>query len=170
MIFLSKASTLKKLNKLKLKHCSIPKTYFFTENDYNSKSQQILENIKNKFSDKIAIRSSCLVEDNIEKSFAGHFYSVLNVNPGKKAEVSAEINNVILSYKDYTNLNNQILIQEMAKNTLYTCVAMTSDKGNGAPYYIIDYVKSADTTSVTSGVESKNKTLVIYKKTKKITS
>ena len=50
--------------------------------------------------------------------------------------------------------------------TLYTCVAMTSDKGNGAPYYIIDYVKSADTTSVTSGVESKNKTLVIYKKQK----
>ena len=56
MIFLSKASTLKKLNKLKLKkHCSIPKTYFFTENDYNSKSQQILENIKNKFSVKLQL-------------------------------------------------------------------------------------------------------------------
>ena len=166
MIFLSKATTLKKLDKLKLKNCSIPKTYFFTEKEYMSKSHQILVDINNKFSEKIAIRSSCLVEDNIEKSFAGHFYSALNVNSNNKTEVSAEISNVIQSYKDYKNLNNQILIQAMAKNTLYTCVAMTSDKGNGAPYYIIDYVKSADTTSVTSGVDSKNKTLVIYKKQK----
>ena len=168
MIFTSKASTLYKLNKLKLKHCSIPKTYFFTEKDFKNKSHQVLADIKNKFSNKIAIRSSCLVEDNIEKSFAGYFYSALNISPEDKIVVSDEINNVILSYKDYKNPNNQILIQEMAKNTLFTCVAMTSDKGNGAPYYIIDYIKSADTTSVTSGVESKNKTLVIYKKQRKL--
>lgn len=168
MIFTSKASTLKKLNKYKLKNSFIPDTYFFTEKEYEKEASIILEKIKNKFKNKIAVRSSCLVEDTMDKSYAGHFYSALNIQPKNKITVREEINKVIMSYKNYQNPNNQILIQEMSKNTKFTGVAMTSDKGNGAPYYIIDYIKTADTTAVTSGVESRNKTLVIYKKKKKL--
>ena len=116
MIFASKASTLDKLNKLKLKYCSIPKTYFFTEKDFKNKSHQVLADIKNKFSNKIAIRSSCLVEDNIDKSFAGYFYSALNISPDDKIEVMDEINNVISSYKNYKNQNNHILFVELIIN------------------------------------------------------
>ena len=83
-------------------------------NQYGIQLSPNASNVLQKMGVLKKLESHIKVINNIEKSFAGHFYSVLNVNPGKKAEVCAEINNVILSYKDYTNPNNQILIQAMS--------------------------------------------------------
>ena len=74
----SKAETLKSLEK-KLKHFKIPKTYFFNLNDWKNKKNYILKNIKLKFSNKIAVRSSAMDEDKLSGSQAGKYLSFLNV-------------------------------------------------------------------------------------------
>ena len=160
MRFTSKATTLEKLSNMSFTKCKIPKIYYFTEKQFLKNKDKIFKNIRNRFKNRIAIRSSCLSEDTSDKSFAGHFYSSLNIDPSNEKVVYKEIKKVLNSYKNFKNLENQILIQEMVAGVRFSGVAMTSDKDNLAPYYIVDFVESKDTTTVTAGSGSKNKTFV----------
>lgn len=162
MIFTSKAKTLEKFSKKNLEYSIVPKIYYFTEKEFNKNPQKILEKIKLSFKCLIAVRSSCFAEDNIKTSMAGYFYSSLNINPKNIDKLEQEIINVIKSYKSHKNIKNTILIQEMVKDVCYSGVAMTCEKTTSAPYYIIDYIKGKDTTSVTSGSNSKNITFNYY--------
>lgn len=161
MIFSSKAKTLEKFSKKKLKYSSVPKIYFFSEKYFLKKTNQTLKTIKSQFKDLVAVRSSCISEDNSKNSMAGYFYSSLNIDPSKNDEIKSEIFNVINSYKSHKNEKNLVLIQQMVKNVAYSGVIMTCDKTSNAPYYIIDYTKGSDTTAVTAG-SSKNNITFIY--------
>lgn len=162
MIFTSKAKTLEKFSKKNLEYSIVPKIYYFTEKEFNKNPQKILEKIKLSFKCLIAVRSSCFAEDNKKTSMAGYFYSSLNINPKNIDKLEQEIINVIKSYKSHKNIKNTILIQEMVKDVCYSGVAMTCEKTTYAPYYVIDYIKGKDTTSVTSGSNSKNITFNYY--------
>lgn len=152
----SKAQTLLKLHKKKL--INIPKTFIFNVENYKKNKIYIINKIQKLFSNKIAIRSSNVFEDTNNKSFAGKFKSVLNVNPNNNLELINSIEDVINSYKNFRNDKNEILIQNMIKNVSFSGVCTTCDLENYFPFYQINYSIGKDTTVVTSG-KSKTKNI-----------
>ena len=156
MIFSSKAETLEKFSNKNLKYSTVPKLFFFTEKEFYIDSEKIINKIQLIFNNLIAIRSSCMAEDNKNESMAGYFYSGLNINSKNSDEIKLEINKVIKSYKRFKNLKNKILIQEMVRDVAYSGVVMTYEKSTQSPYYIVDYTKGKDTASVTSGNNENN--------------
>ena len=152
-IFTSKAATLKIL-KNKLRKSKIEKLYNFTVNEWITDPNRILGIISKTFtSHQIIIRSSALDEDTWESSHAGYYESILNVNTKSKKLISQAINSVIKSYKKNGNENiqNQILIQEQAKNISYSGVIFTRTPNHGKPYYVINYERGSSTDGVTKG-------------------
>ena len=107
-IFISKAQTLKKF---KIKKGHIPKLFIFKVTDFKKNPKKIINTIKKKFKDKIIIRSSNVKEDKKNKSFAGYFESVLNINPKNLTNLISAIKKVIKSYKKYSSPKNEILVQ-----------------------------------------------------------
>ena len=154
--FKSKAQTLLKLYNLGI--INIPKTYIFTVKDYDNNNKKILTNIQNKFSKKVAIRSSNIYEDKNTVSFAGKFKTILKVESKNTYELIKSIKNVINSYKYFKDPNNEILVQSMINNVTLSGVCTTCDLENYFPFYQINYSVGKDTTVVTSG-KSKTKNI-----------
>ena len=140
IFFQSKSSTLKLLKK-HLNRSKIEDVFDFTVNEWNNDETLILNTINKKFSSKIIIRSSAIGEDSLEKSQAGNFLSILDVNPKSKSNIKSAINSVINSYENKNNFNNQnqILIQIQTKNIKISGVIFTRTSEIGSPYYIINY-------------------------------
>lgn len=148
----TKANTLQRLKPL-LKKSHIEKTYVFTVLDWSHYKVEILHDIKDKFLNcNIVIRSSCLNEDMMMESKAGHYLSYLNINPQDESNVSLLIDNVIDSYNpNERNNSDQILIQQYTEDVLLSGVLLTRELGSNAPYYVINYDKTSQTDAVTSG-------------------
>ena len=93
------------------------------------------------------------MEDSLFSSYAGYFHSELNVNSDDKRIVRKAIRLVIKSYSkhDKTSDNDQILVQSQTKDILYSGVVFTREFQKNSPYYLINYDKSKNTDSVTSG-------------------
>ena len=155
MRFQTKAKTLSIVEK-KLKSAKIPKYYYFKVQKYFRNKKNILSFICKKFTNKVAIRSSTLVEDSKNQSMAGYFLSELNVSTKNKKVLQDKIEKVIKSYSSYKNPNNEILIQEMVTDVFISGVATTVDKETFLPYYCIDYSYSKDTSKVTAGTDITN--------------
>jgi len=149
--FLSKGRTLLYLKKY-VKELNIPDSYCFKVSEFKKNPNKILKTIKERFKRQIIIRSSAQMEDSKKGSLAGKFQSFLNINPKKDSQVLEHINLVINSYKNYSNKNDEILIQTMIKNIKMSGVIMTRYKNNSAPYNIIEYSLSSKSNDVTSGV------------------
>src|SRR3989338_9085224 len=87
----SKANTLQALQPL-LKKSKIESLYNFTISDWKTDKKRVLGEIKKHFfPSKIVVRSSAVTEDTLQKSMAGYFESVLNVNTEKESEVETAI-------------------------------------------------------------------------------
>ena len=152
-IFTSKSNVLKFLEN-KIKFSKIEKNYDFTIEQWNKNKKIIIKEISEKFkSKKIIIRSSAIGEDSLEKSEAGNYDSILNINSESTINVKNAINKVIKSYelKNNSNLNNQILIQTQTQNIKLSGVVMTHAGNLGAPYYVINYEVGPSSIGVTSG-------------------
>ena len=156
IIISSKADTLKALQPL-LTKSSIEPLYSFTISDWKNDKHQILQNIQKQFSPhKIVIRSSAVTEDTFEKSMAGYFESVLNINTEKEPEIEMAISKVINSYqkKGGESSFNQILVQRQTENIQMSGVLFTRTLRANGPYYVINYDdQSGSSDSVTSGKE-----------------
>ena len=164
IFFQSKSSTLKLLKK-HLNRSKIEDVFDFTVNEWNNDETLILNTINKKFSSKIIIRSSAIGEDSLEKSQAGNFLSILDVNPKSKSNIKSAINSVINSYENKNNFNNQnqILIQTQTKNIKISGVIFTRTSEIGSPYYIINYETTGATDGVTKGIV--NNTVKIFRNT-----
>ena len=136
----TKAEVLSDLAKKKLKF-TVPKTFFFTVDEWQNDKKNILKKIINIFKKKknklVAIRSSAIEEDVENSSNAGKFISELKI-PLKINNLTLSINKIIKSYyklgnKD-TYFKNQILIQEMITDTSMSGVIFTKDRDTGANY------------------------------------
>tara|TARA_B100001057_G_scaffold499985_1_gene612820 strand:+ start:2442 stop:5450 length:3009 start_codon:yes stop_codon:yes gene_type:complete len=157
----TKAETLLKLKPI-LKKSKIKNVFFFTVEDWDRSSQNLLKEIKQKTKGKeIIIRSSSLNEDGWKKSNAGRFESILNVNSQDPEEVKSSVESVIKSYGIDKNKNDQILIQEMISDVKCSGVAFTRTADKGSPFYLINYDLSNVTDSVTSGTGKDLNTLYI---------
>ena len=151
MKLLSKGRTLLYLKKY-VKELNIPESYCFKVSKFKKNPNKIIKTIKKRFKNQIIIRSSAQMEDTKKGSLAGKFQSFLNINPKKDSQVLEHINLVINSYKNYSNKNDEILIQTMIKNIKMSGVIMTRYKNNSAPYNIIEYSLSSKSNDITSGV------------------
>jgi hypothetical protein len=154
-----------KLLQNQLKQSKIEKIYDFTVKEWNTNKSLILKNISKKFSNDIIIRSSAKGEDSLEKSQAGNYLSILNVNPKSKIKLTKSIKLVINSYSKKGNSNDQnlILIQTQTKNIKISGVVFTKTPDNGSPYYVINYETSGATDGVTKGTT--NKIIKIFRNT-----
>jgi glutamine kinase len=162
-------SKAKQLDVLRLKHLkfSIPKFVIISAINYQDTLSSIID-LKTIFKSKeLIIRSSAVDEDSHLSSFAGEYASVLNVPSDNPEKINESINTVISSYEKKRPLlpEDEVIIQEMVKNTTMSGVVFTHDLNTGGPYFIINYDdQSGSTETVTSGnSEYANRTLYIHR-------
>ena len=155
----TKASTLLVL-KDRLTKSKIEDILIVTEHDLLNNKTETLKKVKDKYKGKkIVVRSSCSMEDGFEKSNAGYFESILNVDSSDDGAIENAIKKVADSYKKSTNADTskeQILIQTQTDNIDFSGVIFTRDIQNNRPYYLINYDDNGSTDSVTSGAAGKS--------------
>lgn len=155
-IFTSKANVLKFL-KPRLKKAHIEDVVDFTVRDWNQNEKAILTNLQKFFRNNyVIVRSSAKGEDSLEKSAAGNYESVLNINPNSEDELKKAVSTVISSYrqKGSEDEQNQILVQKQIRNPRVSGVIFTRTPNVGAPYYVINFDESSSTDKVTKGENS----------------
>jgi phosphohistidine swiveling domain-containing protein len=165
----NKIKNLEILNQ-KSKSFIIPSFFFLTFKSWKKKKKIISKFIKQKIKNKcsfIAIRSAFTEEDG-NKSFAGAFSTLLNIDINDKDILNKSIKKVFDSYLKHQNTisdNDGVIIQQMIKNTSMSGVVFTKELNTGSPYMVINYDdQSGETDTVTSGIgEYANRTLYIYR-------
>lgn len=156
----TKAETLDRLSTM-VSDSIVLEQLSFTVSDWVSKSESILNTIKNKFGTQLlVVRSSAKSEDAFTHSNAGAYASVLNVNP--EHALSDAITTVIDSYIE-CQPDDQVLIQPMVQDVRLSGVAFTRTLEHCAPFYIINYDESGSTESITSGCSKQHKSLYLRK-------
>ncbi len=162
-MFKSKADTIKSLQNKKLKFV-IPKTYVFSVKNWKKNKVNILKEISNIFKKTVIIRSSALNEDKEDKSNAGKYLSILNLNPNNKGTISKAVNEIVKSYTS-TIGSNKLIVQNQIKNVSMSGVIFSYDLNTGAPYYSINYDDySGKTDTITSGkADYSNKKIYILR-------
>ena len=148
--FGTKAETLILLKDV-IKSAKILDSIVFSCSDWWSDRNLILGKIlKGKFIGPWIVRSSAISEDGFKVSNAGKFNSVLNVS---NDELGLAVDDVIKSYGK-RNKKDQVFIQPMLQNVIFSGVAFSHDPSTCAPYRIINWAEGNDTTAVTAGKSS----------------
>ena len=144
--------------KNRLKKSKIEDIFILTLEEFKDNPKKICEKIQQQFGGKmIVVRSSSSNEDCFEKSNAGHYESVLNVDSSSAESILDSIYTVIDSYiKDSLNgSREQILIQTQTLEVDISGVIFSRDIHQNRPYYLINYDDTGSTDSVTSGISGK---------------
>jgi phosphoenolpyruvate synthase/pyruvate phosphate dikinase len=158
----SKAKTLEDLKKI-LKNAEVLPLVRFYAVEYKNKKEQILKQIKSVFKTNLIVRSSSSNEDNLQTSNAGGFDSILDIDINSKDNIDNAIVQVIDSYQDGLNKDDEVFIQSMLTDVTMSGVIFTCDIDTLAPYYIVNYDESGSTSSVTSGGSNSLKTYISFK-------
>mgnify|MGYP001162831614 CR=1 FL=1 len=163
MLLNTKGKTLLKLRSSGFK---VPNLTLIKEKSFLKNSDKIVKQLSNRFKNFVAIRSSALNEDSNKESLAGKYLSFLNIDPKNKKLLKEKINKVIESYDD--NKNNEIIVQDMVRNTVMSGVCTTADLHNYLPIININYDESNKTDSVTSGSNNSSTITIFDEKIKKL--
>ena len=157
----TKAQTLKRLRPMVSKS-RIEDQFSFTVDNWNKNSEQVMKKLNEYFNNtKLAVRSSALSEDGFNLSNAGAYTSILNIDVTNLVELSEAINQVISSYSE-ASLEDEVLVQPMITNVISSGVLFTRSLVSGAPYFVINYDDTSNSTdSITSGVSKDEKTFVV---------
>ena len=156
------AETIKILQKNSKKLGIIVPDFLYTEvKNFKKNKIFFLNQINKKFKYKpIIIRSSSKNEDTRKFTNAGKYDSII-LKKYSDSDIIKSINSIIKKFK---NSNDQIIIQNLIKNTKYAGVIFTRNINNLSPYYIINYDSSGKTDVITSGKKDKTiKTLIVHK-------
>lgn len=148
----SKADVLKNLYG-KLKYSRVEKMRIVTGGEFETDPYSMAKDIGGEFgAGKIVVRSSSSNEDGMNTSNAGHYESVLGVDPGNLEEVMRAIREVLESYKcDLDDVTDeQVLIQTQVESISYSGVIFSRELKKNRPYYAITYDEDS-TDAVTSG-------------------
>ena len=153
MNFSTKAQTLKNLKHIGI---NVPKLKIYKVKSYIKDKDNIKNSIKRNFIGKVAIRSSSAKEDLLKKTNAGKYKSFLNIDSNNLDQIENAIDQIIFDFDN--NYKNEIFVQDMVKNVKMSGVCTTRDLHSKLPYFVINFSKGKDTTSVTSG-KANTKTL-----------
>ena len=157
----NKANTLKKL---KINGAIIPKLKIYKVKKFLKDKNSILNDIKNKFRSKVAIRSCSFDEDQPNKSNAGKFESFLNINSQNLRDTDIKIKKVISSYKNKKG-DSEFFIQNMVRNISISGVVLTRNLENYNKCININYYKGNDSSKVTSGARG-SESILFYENQK----
>jgi glutamine kinase len=158
---LSKAQTLKSLENCIQSAIVLPQ-FCFSVFEWQQNAEEVIARFFKEHlwsTDSLVVRSSGAEEDSDSASLAGQYTSVLGVSDLDSLKLAIE--QVIASFK-LGNKQDQVFVQPMVENALYSGVAFTTEPSTNAPYYVINYSKGADTESITSG-KSNDSVLYISK-------
>lgn len=161
----TKAETLYRLYPL-VKKSLIGQQVSFTVSQWNTNRLNLIKKIKERFNQThIVVRSSSFTEDCWDESHAGGYVSVLNVDSSSEKKIESAVKKVISSYKKTTTLEyDQVLIQKCLTKAKMSGVVFTRSLETGAPYYRINFDdKTQSTESVTSGVGTNLRTVIVSK-------
>lgn len=167
-VFGTKAETLERLQPI-IKNASICEQIKFTVSEWESSPSAWIRNIQNHFQPHpIVVRSSALDEDSWNKSNAGKYSSVIDVNSSDPTAIAGAIDRVIASYAaaspENVNSHHQVLVQPKVKNVALSGVLFTRALETGAPYYAINYDDSSSLThTVTAGSSERLKMAYVLK-------
>ena len=141
------------LKRIKIKKAKIPYLISFSKKTFEKNREKIIKNIKKDFKRDVAIRSSSILEDQKEGSYAGYFKSFLNIKKNDNIKLKSKINEVFDSYKlkNKEDKRNEVIVQDMVQDVVLSGVATSCDKDNFTPYYIVNFSKSKKTSEITSG-------------------
>ena len=92
MKFSTKSKNLQLISNLKLKESIIPKFRYFSVQEWQKKKIRILDEVNQFLDNKISIRSSYFLEDNLNSSMAGEFEGFQNVKNDRKKSKYSQIN------------------------------------------------------------------------------
>jgi len=158
----TKAKTLSRLRSL-LSLSQIEEVFMFNLEEWTTNSKIIIDSIIKKYQGcKVVVRSSALTEDGFDSTNAGAFTSVLDVDSDNSKSLKTAVEEVIKSYTT-DNPRHQVLVQKMVSGVVASGVVFTRNLTYGSPYRVINYEKSSNTDSITSGSSSKHKTLIIHR-------
>ncbi|OGN30000.1 MAG: hypothetical protein A3A33_01605 [Candidatus Yanofskybacteria bacterium RIFCSPLOWO2_01_FULL_49_25] len=159
--FSTKARTLERLRRVRLKYASIPELLYFSVSAWKRNPKRVLLAIAKKFGKRrLIVRSSALAEDSESQSLAGRFLSMADISKNLENAINA----VIASYENEPG-NHEVLIQPFLSSVEVSGVVLTADLSTRAPYFIINYDDASGTThTVTSGSTSAVKTVVVFRK------
>lgn len=153
----TKAETLAVLSKLLY---NVPEVYFFTVSEWKEKSDKIVNEIIDKFANKLlAVRSSTKAEDTADSSMAGAFESKLNVKSDEES-IREAVHKVVDSFD--LNEENQVLVQPMVEDVAMSGVLMTHVLDDGSPYHVVNYDDQTGLTDTVTSGTAINKTVYIY--------
>ncbi len=110
--------------------------------------KNVLEKIQSLKATTLIIRSSSSSEDNSTTSNAGAFLSLAHIPSDDEQKIIDAIQKV---GESMPNVDDEILIQPNLTNIFMCGVGFSVDKENYAPYFCINYDKSGDNASITSG-------------------
>lgn len=148
----SKADVLKSLYG-KLKYSRVEKLKIVTGAELDADPYGLAAEIAEEFAGGyIVVRSSSSNEDGLNTSNAGHYESILGVDPSDGEAVVRAVREVLDSYKcDLDDVSGeQVLIQRQITNISYSGVIFSREIKKDRPYYTITYDDSS-TDAVTSG-------------------
>lgn len=164
--FGTKAETLDRLCSVLKKSVILPQVRF-TVGDWNTCEDTCLNKVQNEMTEpsrRVIVRSSAIVEDSNNKSYAGAFKSIPNVDMNDREATRRAIRKVVESYGSQSTLENQVFVQPYLDDLDMSGVVFTRDLDNLAPYYIINYDDHCRATdSVTSGRAGYLKTIVLFR-------
>lgn len=160
--FSSKSETLESLECI-INSAKVLPQIRFSVGYWRRQELQVFERIKQKSWEDIPliVRSSCLSEDSAKSSLAGHFISCPSVKG--RSEIRVAIEKVISSFEGSTE-DDQVFIQPMLNDVLFSGVAFTRDPNSGGNYFVVNYDDhSGRTDTVTSGHSNNLRTFYLCK-------
>lgn len=156
-IISTKANTLYALSKI-LTRSKIEEMFILYIGDYQKNKLLVCRQIMEKFrGTRIVVRSSYSNEDSMQRSNAGRYKSILDVDSSNNEQIMNSIEEVIRSYSKDANENDeqfeyeQVLIQRQSEDVIISGVLFSRDIHGNRPYYLINYDDNGSTDSVTSG-------------------
>ncbi len=156
---MTKAETLAWLSE---KGYPVPPLCFFTAADWDARPDEALDRVMalSPRGQRLAIRSSSLIEDGSESSLAGAFLSILHV-PGTDREAITHAVNRVRSKLE--NPGDQIIAQLMVEDAAMSGVVTTHTLSDGSPYYVVNYDDMSCRTDTVTGGAAGSRVVYVYR-------
>lgn len=133
----------------KLHSARIPPLVYFTVLEWQTNRAECMTRVKQALGKgPWIVRSSCQREDSATESNAGAFLSLPDVTP---ENLELAIDQVVAAYGDL-NVEDEVLIQPMLENVVFSGVAFSHDPNTCAPYRVVNWSEGQDTSAVTGGM------------------